>query len=100
MTANKKNFLWAVVAGVLCATSYPPFPAWAVFFCFAPLWLVWWRSQSWKEVFFTGFVCQFTLTLIGFYWTAHTVEVFGHIPFPLNILVLFGFCSIANLQVP
>jgi len=37
-----RSFVWpAVASGVLLGTSFIPFPPWAVFFCFVPLWRVW-----------------------------------------------------------
>lgn len=52
------------------------------------------------QVFWTGWLAQFVFTLIGFNWVAYTVHEFGHLPWPLAILVLLGYGSIANLYLP
>lgn len=93
-------FLLSIVTGILVGTSYIPFPAWAIFFCFIPLWIVWLNSKSAGEIFWYGFVAQFTFSLIGFNWVAYTVHEFGHFPWPLAIVTLFLFCAFANLHVP
>jgi apolipoprotein N-acyltransferase len=93
------SILWGLATGVLFATSYPPFPAWALFFAFAPLWVYWYRSKSLKNVLVSGFVAQFTMTLIGFNWVAHTAREYGHLPSLISFLILIGFCSFAVLSV-
>ncbi len=93
-----KHFAMAVISGILCATSYPPFLGWALFFCFVPLWLTITKTKGLKQAFILSFVTQFVISLVGFYWIAFTAKEFGQIPFPLNILVLIGYCCIANLH--
>jgi apolipoprotein N-acyltransferase len=101
---TRKDLALSILAGFLFGTSYIPFPAWAIFFCYVPLWMVWMRAepnnQSTKHVFFTGWVMQFVLLLIGFNWVAHTVSVFGHMPLWAGCLVLMLFCSTASLNIP
>lgn len=89
----------AMLSGILCFSSYPPFPAWAVFFCFAPVWNHLYQQKSLKKVLVIAFICQFVTTLGGFYWVAHTAWEFGHIPVPLNIVVMLLFCCIASLHM-
>jgi apolipoprotein N-acyltransferase len=84
---------------VLLGTSYIPFPPWAIFFCYVPLWFVWLHSRSWKQVVLTGWVAQFVGTLIGFNWVAYTVHEFGQMPWPVAILTLIGFAAIANIYM-
>jgi len=81
-------------------TSYIPFPPWALFFCFVPLWLFWLRESSWKRILLGGWIAQFVFTLIGFHWVAHTAHEFGHLSWPVSALVLVLFCSLAHLHVP
>lgn len=81
-------------------TSYIPFPPWALFFCLVPLWSFWLQTKSTKQILITGWLYQFTLTLVGFNWVAHTVYEFGHLPKPAAYLVLILFCSIASLHYP
>ena len=90
----------AALSGVLLGTSYIPFPPWAIFFCYIPLWLVWLDNASWRRVLWTGWVAQFVGTLIGFNWVAYTVHEFGDLPWPFAIIALFLFASLANLQIP
>jgi apolipoprotein N-acyltransferase len=96
---DKMAFLWGLPTGVLFSTSYPPFPAWALFFAFAPLWVYWYKTPRLRNVFVSGFTAQFLFTFIGFNWIAHTATEYGHIPFALSILVLIGFCIFASLNL-
>lgn len=86
-----------IVSGLLIGTSYIPFPPWAIFFCMIPLWRFWDETDSIKSAFIGGFVAQFVLNLIGFYWIEETAREFGHIPAPLSVFVLIGFACIAHL---
>ena len=97
---TQKDLALSIVSGILFGTSYIPFPAWAIFFCFVPLWLVWMNADSTKKVFFTGWVMQFVMVLVGFNWVAHTVSEFGHMPLWVGILVLMLFCSLTSLNIP
>lgn len=89
-----------ILTGLFIGTSYIPFPPWAIFFCFVPLWISWLKENSYKRIFWTGWLSAFILTLIGFNWVAHTVHEFGHLPWPLAIGVLLLFCGLANLHIP
>ncbi|MBL7672330.1 MAG: apolipoprotein N-acyltransferase [Bdellovibrionaceae bacterium] len=90
----------SLLSGTLVGTSYIPFPPWAIFFAYVPLWLKVLRETSLVRVFFFGWVTQFVLTLIGFHWIAYTAYEFGHIPWPLSGLVLLAFASLAHLYIP
>jgi apolipoprotein N-acyltransferase len=90
----------AILSGIMIGTSYIPFPPWAIFFCFVPLWRDWLKADSFKSVWWQGWITQFILTLIGFNWVAHTVHEFGHLPWAAAAVCLFGFCSFANLHIP
>lgn len=93
-----------IVTGILIGTSYIPFPPWASFFAYVPLWMMWFeqghKSKSLKSIFFTGWLAQFVLTFVGFNWVAHTAHEFGNFPWPLAILTLLLFCAVANLDLP
>jgi apolipoprotein N-acyltransferase len=84
----------------LLGTSFIPFPPWAIFFCYVPLWLVWLTEPSWKKLFLTGWIAQFVGTLIGFNWVAYTVHEFGHLPWPAAVATLLLFAGFANLHIP
>lgn len=91
---------YGVLTGVLVGTSYIPLPPWALVFCLAPLWYFWAQSPSLKHVFWSGWIAQFVLTLIGFHWIAHTVVEFGHLPWPVGILALLAYAAFSNLHFP
>ncbi len=90
-----------ILSGILIGTSYIPFPPWALLFCYAPLWLWTLKSKaSFKQIFIAGWITQFILTLIGFHWVAFTAYEFGHMPWPVAIIILFLFCSLVHLHIP
>lgn len=95
-----KRFRLPILAGILIGTSYIPFPPWAIFFAFVPLWLWWNEQSSLKQVFWGGWWTQFTLTLIGFNWVTLTLYQFGSLPLPVAVLGFLIYCSFANLHVP
>jgi apolipoprotein N-acyltransferase len=97
---RSSGYLLPVLSGVFLGTSYIPFPPWALLFCFVPLWFFWLRECSWKRVLFGGWLAQFVFTLIGFHWVAHTAHEFGHLPWPVAVLVLLLFCAVGHLFVP
>ncbi len=88
------------LSGFLIGTSYMPFPPWAIFFCYVPLWHFTLKQKRLKPLLIAGWVCQFTLTLVGFNWVAYTIKEFGFFPWPLAIVGLLGFASFANLHIP
>lgn len=96
----KPPYLHAILSGILVGTSYIPFPPWALFFMYVPLWFVLMSENSWRRVFWTSWTTQFVLTLIGFNWVSYTVYEFGHIPIPLNFGVLMIFAAFAHLHIP
>jgi apolipoprotein N-acyltransferase len=90
-----------LISGVLIGTSYIPFPPWAVLFCFVPLWYFWiFKAQSRREVFWSGFWCQFIFSLIGFHWIYHTAYEFGGMPAPVAVVVLLLFAGLQHLVFP
>jgi apolipoprotein N-acyltransferase len=95
----KYDILVSILCAIIFATSYPPFKAWALFFCFAPLWVVYFNTQNLKRVALLSFINQFVFTFIGFNWVAHTAIEYGHIPIILSYLILIGFCFFASLNV-
>lgn len=93
-----REFRLPLLSGLLIGTSYIPFPPWASMFGLVPLWLFWWRNPDPRRCFWGGWVTSFVLTLIGFHWVAHTVHEFGHMPWPVALLVLLIFCSLGHLH--
>ena len=90
----------SLLSGFFIGTSYIPFPPWAIFFGFVPLLFVWQSSKTLTQVFWSGWICQTALTLIGFNWVAHTIHEFGKMPFWAALIGLFLFASFANLYIP
>ncbi len=89
-----------ILSGLLIGTSYIPFPPWALFFCFIPLWSFWIRESSFKKIFLGGWITQFILNFIGFHWIAYTVVEFGHLPWFIGGGVLLLFCAFGHLYYP
>lgn len=87
-----------LISGVLQATSYIPFPPWALFFCLVPLWFFWIKSDF-KHTLIGTLVCSSVASLIGFHWVAITVHDFGQLNWFISFLVLFGFSLIANFYL-
>lgn len=82
-------------------TSWIPLQPWALFFCYVPLWFfALKKAKNLKEILVAGWVAQFTLTLIGFHWIAHTAHEFGYLPWPIAILVLLIFAAGMHIYVP
>jgi apolipoprotein N-acyltransferase len=94
------KFSLPILTGILIGTSFIPFPPWASFFAFVPLWIFLLKQDSAKKVFWGAWISSFILTLIGFNWIAHTVREFGHMPWSVSIGALIAFCGFANLDVP
>jgi apolipoprotein N-acyltransferase len=96
-----KNFIPAMISGILVGTSYIPFYPWALFFCYIPLWRSLLKTQqSYKTIFFKAWVTQFVLTLIGFHWIYFVGHEFGFLPKPVAFIVLLLFSSLAHLHIP
>ena len=95
-----KKYHLAFLSGFLIAFSYPPLGSWALTFCFVPLWILGTRLTSWKQVFFAGWITQFTLSLIGFHWIAYTAHAFGNLPWALAVPALLLFATFVHLHIP
>lgn len=97
-------FLAALFSGILVGTSYIPYPAWATFFCYIPLWYAALEAEkqnySLKFIFILGWITQFVLTLIGFHWLYYTSTVFGQLPPVISALALVLFASFMHIYIP
>lgn len=92
-----KKYSLPILSGILVGTSYIPFPAWALLFCLAPLFYFWYKSESYKEIFWGSWWTQFILNIIGFHWV-YTVSVeFGHFPKFMGVLCVILFGATAHL---
>ena len=95
------EFRWAFLSGILVGTTYIPFPPWALLFCYVPLWLYALKNdKSLKQIFLAGWITQFTLTMIGFHWIAHTAHEFGQMPWSISIAALLLFCAGMHIYIP
>lgn len=95
------TYRFPILSALLMVTSYIPFPPWALAFCFVPLWVFFYENKSnLKRLFIGGWITQFLFGLIGFHWVAITVRNFGGFPWPVTILILALFCSVAHLHYP
>ena len=96
-----KFFSLPILSGILAATSYIPFPPWAVLFCFIPLWHFCLKNtQEIKLLFIAGWLTQFVWTLIGFHWIAYTIHIYGGFHWFISIAGLLAFCTLAHLHIP
>lgn len=99
-----KLILLAIFSGILIGTSYVPFPAWAILFCYIPLWWATSRAEeqklSLKFIFFLGWLTQFFLTFIGFNWLYFTAREFGELPVIVSVLTLLLFAALMHIYIP
>lgn len=97
-------FSLSVVTGIFVGTSYIPFPAWALFFCYIPLWFALIKAEgentTLKTQFMMAWMAQFIFTLIGFNWIYYTASEFGHLNPVLSGLALVLFATFMNIYVP
>ena len=98
--AQLKKYSLPILSGVLIGTSYIPFPAWAILFCFAPLWYFWmFQATTAREVLWGGFWTQFIFSLIGFHWIFHVSHEFGHIHYPIAVFLLLLHDNLAHKHI-
>ena len=114
-TKYENYFLYfmPILSGILIGTSYIPFPAWALGFCYLPLW---WSvlkitetqetlpaSQNksyYQKIFTQGWLTQFILSLIGFNWLYYTASEFGQLSSILSLIILILFAAFIHLYIP
>lgn len=115
--------LCGLASGIFTGTSFIPFPGWALLFCYAPLWLYcievtqsYFQSATtlnnpspnnpspsfsiYKKVFISGWIAQFTLTLIGFNWIYYVSSEFGQLPGIVSAAALLLFASLMHIYIP
>lgn len=73
---------------------------WPIFFGFVPLWALWRKEASARRILLSGWLAQFTFTLVAFHWLAYTVNEFSHMGTLPSVLVMLLYCAVANLQFP
>ena len=97
MRSRLSLYILPLLSGLFIGTSCIPFPPWALLFCYVPLWLFWIREESVRKILWGGWLAQFLFCLIGFHWVAFTAHEFGHLSWPLALLVLLLFCALGHL---
>jgi apolipoprotein N-acyltransferase len=97
MRSRLSTYRLPLLSGLFLGTSNIPFPPWALFFCFVPLWLFWLRESSVRKILWGGWLAQFLFCLVGFHWVAYTAHEFGRMPWPAALLVLLLFCAFGHL---
>ena len=100
MMLKNKFFSASILSGIFIGTSFIPFPPWASLFAFVPLWSYWLQETSTKKIFWSGWITQFLLTLIGFNWIVITIHDFGGMPWPVAVIGLIAFCCFATIYIP
>ena len=95
-----KHYSLPILSAVLAVTSFIPFPPWAVFFCYTPLWFFALRQNHLKPLLIGSWLCQFLITAGGFNWLVYTISEFGGFSKPLSILIFLGYAVFANLHIP
>lgn len=92
-----------LLSGILVGTSYIPF-GWALFFCYVPLWLQIRRliqeNGKISYVFWSAWVTQFILTIIGFNWIYYVTVEFGHLHWTVAVGTLLLFSAFMHLYIP
>ncbi len=97
----REALFFGLLSGVFVGTSYIPLTPWALLFCYAPLWFFALKQErSLREIFWAGWVTQFTLTLIGFHWIAYVAHEFGYMPWPVATFLLLLFAAAMHLYIP
>ena len=89
--------LMAVLSGILLTAAFPKIDlaalAWAAF---VPLlWAV--RNAGPREAFRRGMVFGIAHHLSLLYWLVPTMTIYGHLPLPLAVGILFLFASVLSL---
>jgi apolipoprotein N-acyltransferase len=97
---SMKSLRFSIISGILVATSYIPFPPWAIFFCLCPLWSILIKEENPKKIFLYSWLTPFIFTLIGFHWIPTTIVDFGHMPVIFGIIGLLAFAAFSNLHFP
>lgn len=91
---------WGILSGLMVATSFIPWPPWAVLWAWVPVFWVIEETPEIKVGWWAGWICQFIIALVGFYWIAYTVVTFGRLPWIVGFVVLFLFGAFMHWYIP
>jgi len=105
-----KKYRAPLLTSFFVGTSYIPFPPWAIFFCYVPLWIFLTdKKTNLRQAWWGSWLAQFFLTLIGFNWVAYLVKEFAFIGLNPDYSPLFWlggifcqllFCAGIHLYIP
>ena len=86
----------AIASGVILGTSFIPYPAWGVFFGFAPLWwaMIW--SRTALGAIGLAWLSQAVLHLVTCSWLPTAFENYFSMPAYKSFFALFCFVSFAS----
>ena len=92
-----RQIVLAMLSGLLLTLAFPKIDMGAVaFIALVPL-LVAIRQSDWQGGFRLGFACGLIHNLGLIYWTAFTMNTYGHLPMAQAVLVLFLFSIYLSL---
>ncbi len=97
MRLGLSHLLAAILSGLLLAAAFPKWDqTYLLVFALVPLlWAL--RGQSLKGAFFLGLVSGLAHYLGLLYWIIYVTHVFGHLPLPLALGVLFLLAGYLSL---
>lgn len=85
--------LLALASGALYFAAFPGIDLWPLsFIALAPL-MIALRGQSPRRGLWLGWVCGFTMTMLGFYWLLEMLRVFSGFPTALCLIFMALLCA-------
>lgn len=91
-----KLLILTILAGIMMAfTAMQPIPPWTIPLSLAPLWFAWMGEKRLWRVFLSGWIFQFVVSVIVYYWIRHTVLAFFGWTGLTSWVALFAFSSVA-----
>lgn len=94
-----KEYRFCFLSGMLAGASFIPFPVFAVFFCWAPLWFFLSQQKKIKHIIIGSWITQWCMTAIGFSWIPYTAHKFGDFNWFISFLIFILFCSFSNIFI-
>lgn len=96
---GKKNWLWAILSGVLLTCAFPKVGLWQLgWFALVPL-LMALKDLTFGQAFRIGFAAGLAHFLTLLYWLLYTMQTYGGLPFYLAVPVLFLLSAYMALYI-
>src|SRR5512135_2512673 len=94
---NLEHLLAAVLSGLLLAVGFPKWDlTYLLLVALVPLyWAL--QGKSLRSAFFLGLICGLAHYLALLYWIVYVTHVFGKLPLPLAIGILFLLAGYLSL---